>query len=426
MKYIKETKHKQDKDSIGIILGCIYLFFTYLGDSVFFPGILTKGALLAFLGYGAMTVVNRFASGSFVLSKYSIWYGLFLFYVVCTFPLSANPQLSMNSNHLREMCIVFILTLFFIEFINSEREFKWICWAYVLSSFLMILMLYKSGKLIGNYNERLGNEVSGNANIFATFMMYTIMYSMWLLIYQKYDGYVKAFICLSIMLNFYAIMLSAGRKFLVIPFVFMFILLVMKNVAAFARNIFKYTLLMAVIIIFLYNLIMRVPMLYNAIGVRMEGLFNSITGNGEVDYSTLERSAMRTAAFNGWLEKPIFGNGFDMFKYLRSPAVTGGKHFYSHCTFVELLHNGGIVNFLLYYSLFGLITWNAITQKDRDVKFRALAIASIASEFILDYGGVFYDVVTTHVFLMLAVRAMEFGTEKKKKTIKYESRYIRE
>ena len=32
---------------------------------------------------------------------------------------------------------------------------------------------------------------------------------------------------------------------------------------------------------------MRVPLLYNAIGIRMEGLFNAITGNGMADSSTV-------------------------------------------------------------------------------------------------------------------------------------------
>ena len=425
MKYIKEND-KGMFDRLGITLGCMYLFFTYLGGSVFFPSILTRITLMLFLGYGALSALSRLNNGTFVLSKYSIWYGVVICYVVITFPLSSY-QNSINSNHFYEMIICFALTLLLSVFVNSEKEVCWICWTYVLSSILMIFLMYRSGKLVGNYKERLGEDILGNANIFATFIMYSVMYALWLLIYRKYNKWTNVFLCVCILLNIYALMLSAGRKFFMVPFIFLFILLLMKNDkndSSSARNAIKYVFLMAIIIGVLYFVITQVPVFYNAIGIRMEQFVNSLTGGGKADMSSILRSQMRAAAIEGWLQKPIFGNGFDAFKYLKSTEVLGGSRAYSHCNYTEMLYNGGIVCWLLYYSIFGIMIREIIKRKEISRQFRAFSIAAIISQFVLDYGGVFYDIIASQIFIMLAIKMTEFTDEDNCRIQGNESRYI--
>ena len=137
----------------------------------------------------------------------------------------------------------------------------------------------------------------------------------------------------------YALMLSAGRKYFIVPFIFLYVLLLMNQQSGFALNALKYTLLMGVLIFVLYSVIMRTPILYNAIGIRMEQLINSVVGKGPVDTSSIVRSQMRSAAIKGWMKRPIFGYGFNTFQYLRSPELlNGASHGYSHCNYTELLY----------------------------------------------------------------------------------------
>ncbi len=422
MKYIKEKK-AQMFDYLGIALGCVYLFFTYLGGSIFFPTILNRISLLLFLAYGALTVLNRLIHGTFIISKYSIWYGIIICYILVTIPFSSYSN-SIHSNHLSEMIICFVLTMLLSVFVESEKSVCWICWTYVLSSLLMIFLMFRSGKLVGNYKERLGEEILGNANIFATFIMYSVMYALWLLIYQKYRFGIRVFLFISILVDVYALMLSAGRKFFMVPFIFLFLLLLMKNRTSPTRNTSKYIIIMVTIIGILYLIIMQVPVFYNAIGIRMEQYVNSLTGGGKADLSSIYRSQLRSAAIKGWLQKPFFGNGFDSFKYLRSAEVLGGSRAYSHCNYTELLHNGGIVCWLLYYSIFGIMTRKTIINKNISRQFRAFSIAAIISQFVLDYGGIFYDVIASQVFIMLAVKTTEFTDADNTQIQSFESRYI--
>ena len=406
MKYIKE-REAISSDPIGIFLGCVYIFFTYLGSSIYLPSWLSRGTLLAFLAYGLLIFIARVIDRSFFLSHYSIWYGIIIFYTTISFSFSLYPS-EIYSNHYYQLIVCFVTTLFLAEFITSDREFSMVCWSYVLSSLLMIILMYRNGNLVGNYDERLGNEVVGNANILATFLMYSVMYAIWLLIYRNYRLLLKIIISISIVADVYAIMLSAGRKFFVIPFIFLFVLLLMRSESDYLKNAIKYSLMMFLIVIVLYVIITRNPTLYNAIGVRIGSLINFVTGNGKADTSSIVRSQMRRAAIKGWKNKPIFGYGFNSFQYLRTPELLNGKsHSYSHCNYTELLYNGGIVYTVMYYAGFGYIIWEAITKKKWDRKMRAFALAAIISQFVLDYGGVFYDILTTQIFLLMATRSIE-------------------
>lgn len=395
-------------DKIGITIGAVYLFFMHLGSSVFFPSIVNRFTLLVFLGYGAVNVLVKIIYGAFHLSRYSLWYLLFIGFCIISVSYSEYPG-EITSNHMYQMVVCLVISTLLIDMLKTEKDFCVICWTFVISSFAMLLLLFATGNMVGDANERLGNDISGNANVFASFMMYSTMLCLWLLLFQNYRLIIKGFLLLSIVGNYYALMLSGGRKFFLMPMFFLLLLFISKSRNNEYSNAFQYIMITGFIAVIGYLLIMRVPLLYNAIGIRMEGLFNAITGNGMADSSTVIRSEMRKAAINYWTKKPILGYGFDTFKHLRtSDLLNGGAHGYSHCNYTELLYNGGIVAFLLYYSIFAIIFFEARIKKGSNVGFAAFSVATVLTQFVLDYGGIFYDDITTHMFIMLSVWCLEY------------------
>lgn len=400
MKYIKERDNRT-KSALGIALGCLYLFFTYLSGSIYIPLWLNRGTLILFLAYGVFDTVNSIAKGIFRLSKHTIWYGLFIGYTLISFSFSTYPR-EIYSNHFYQMIVCFTITLFLYGFINTEEDFCRIGWAYVLSSFIMIALLYGSGKLVGNSEDRLGNEALGNANVFATFIMYSVMYSLWLLLNKEYGIVKKTFLSISLLSNLYALILSGGRKFFLACFVFLYVLLIFRYRSSFIKSVAKYTIIMAVLCICVFYLINNTPALYNAIGVRMEQLINSITGNGKVDESAIIRSNMRNAAIQEWIKSPLIGYGFNTFQYLRTTLLfSGGSHGYSHCNYTELLYSGGIIYALVYYSYMIYIVYVARKRIYDKGRYFAFVVAAIVSQLLLDYGGVFYDIVASQIFIMM-------------------------
>lgn len=407
MKYI--TSYKQDnRDYVGIVLCMVYLFFTFLANGNIFPTVLNRITMYIFLLYGILVFAYRFFRQSLIISRYSYWYALFIVFTSITI-LYSDYKTELFSDSYYQLIVCFMITFFLAEFIVAEEDFILISWTYVVSSLFMIAFLYMTGGLVGTASERLGQDILGNSNTFATFIMYSEMYALWLFIFTTKNKMQQVVLGISILAGMYALMLSAGRKYFIIPVLFIYALLILKKDERGKRYFIKNTVFVAVIIIVLYLLITKIPILHNSIGIRLEQFINQYTGRGEVDASSKIRKIMREVAIEGWRKKPILGHGYNTFQYYRSKRLfNGGIHGYSHCNFTELLFSGGIVYCLIYYLGYAICVFNNNFKKI-DTKFFAFTIAAAISQFVFDYGGVTYELITTQVFLMMALRGLEIG-----------------
>ena len=215
-----------------------------------------------------------------------------------------------------------------------------------------------------------------------------------------------------IIYNMYALGLSAGRTFIVMPFVFLYILFLCKTNKKGKRNIITYTIIFVLIVVGAYNIMMTNEVLYEAIGVRIESLIEGQQDESELDNSSKVRDVMRSDAIKQWWERPFFGYGFDSYKYRAKDVV--GELYYSHCNYTEMLYNGGVVLFIAYYWIYALILKEYKKRKSKSGKFCAFALASAISLFVFDYGSVSYSIAQLQIVLCLALKTMSFETEDNK------------
>ena len=230
---------------------------------------------------------------------------------------------------------------------------------------------------------------------------------MWLLVFQAKKRRMRILLLIMIVTDIYSLMLSAGRKFFVIPFVFLYILLLHKTDKRGRKHAIIYTILFIIGMVALWQMIMRVDVLYRSIGVRMEELIENFIG-GEGDSSSQIREIIRNLAFDEWLKRPLWGYGFDSFKFLAKKAV--GHFYYSHCNYTELLYCGGILYFLIYYWIFFKIVKICLRNKALPAQYKAFAMAATISLFIFDYGAVSYNSTPSLIVLMMAFTASTFTT----------------
>lgn len=127
-----------------------------------------------------------------------------------------------------------------------------------------------------------------------------------------------------------------------------------------------------------------------------------------VDDASLNlREAMLSDAYRLWKEKPLTGWGLAQFRYI------GGHDMYSHNNYLELLVDGGILGFVLYY-LFYLIALLRLIRILRHARDNQISdderqqIAYCASGYVLlqmyDYGAVTYN-----LWIMAIHSSMVFG-----------------
>lgn len=394
--------------SLGLLLMSIYIFMSYNAVDIVLPAILSSIALYLFLAFSVFFILINIKSNKMKISAYSTWYVIFL--IISMLTMIYSPEQNLLSGEFYLMIVAFVLTFFIQVFIRSERSFALMCWVYSISSTALILTLIATGNMIADTGNRLGGDFMGNANTFACSVMVAVMYTIWLLIYQKNKFVTKILLFGMIILDYYALILSAGRKFFVLPFVFLYVLLLFKADKKGRKHIILYTLLVGAIVAAAMFLIMKVPLFYNTIGYRMESYINGIRGLEEHGASAAIRKEMQQLALKKWPERPLFGHGFDSFKYYC--ATVTGHFFYSHCNYTELLYNGGIICFLIYYFVYWIILKNALILKKGQQKYRAFAIGIALSFLVFDYGAVSYSLSVIQIMLAMSLQVLKIQDKK--------------
>lgn len=152
-----------------------------------------------------------------------------------------------------------------------------------------------------------------------------------------------------------------------------------------------------------YYIMINNEFLYPRIGYRIENFILSLQGESAGSESTVSRALMRSYGLEMFKQSPIYGNGVSSFRwYYKNYA---GEFLYSHCNYVELLCNHGIIGFAIYY---GYHFWifiksfkSYLYKKESLYLFMSIYMLIM---FVLDYGQVSYYRV--HFMLMIQTFAM--------------------
>ncbi len=392
-------------EKIGLLLLGIYLFFSFNAHDIVIPTKYVQLSLYALLGWGVLSV---FLKRNVKINIYIIWYFIFLCWSVIT--MMYSPETNIFGGEMRLIIVAFITAFIFQLFVNDEGDFEKVAWFCAISAFVLVATLHFTGNLVADANNRLGGDIMGNANNFAGMIMYAVMFEIWLIVYKKYALPVKICLFAMILVNYYALVLSAGRKFFVLPIIFLYILLLYKRDKKGRVHTIKYTLFIIALVAVLYYLLMNVPMFYDTIGYRMESLINGTLGVSEHGYSAAIREAMRNLAIEKWMDNPIVGHGFDSFKYLAREEFH--HFFYSHCNYTELLYNGGVIYFVIYYWIYYKLIKTVLERKYVDSKYRAFAMGIALSLLVFDYGAVTYSISYVQFLIALSFVVLDFKTDK--------------
>lgn len=152
-------------------------------------------------------------------------------------------------------------------------------------------------------------------------------------------------------------------------------------------------ILLAIIV---FQLIMSIPALYESVGSRIESALGIFKNNSYVDGSTGNRLALIKEAINVWLSHPLVGVGLNNFSLYQN---VGGELYYSHCNYVELLADIGIIGALFYYFLpVNLLIKKADNQNDLNNMIKTIIVIIL----VLDIGMVSYNELRIQVLYIVA------------------------
>lgn len=385
-------------DQIGFCLFYIYIFLSYMCNDLIFPSVINSIALYAFIVYSIIYII---CNGKIRICVIVPWMCLFIIYSLVS--MLYSPEKHIFSGQFYLLIVNFVIVLLLSQYRISLKEIQTAGWLYSFSGAMLIIILILGGNIHDlSDSGRLGTELLGNANILASMLMISALYTLWLLVYQSEKKYYKLLLLLFLFTQYYGMFLSGGRKYIIVPILFLFVLLIFKRDSDGKNHKIKYIFFILILILVLFTLIFYLPALYNSIGVRFEEFFAFFNGDlNKADSSTIVRAQMINMGLSRWLCNPIWGYGFDSFKYYNA-SITG-HFYYSHNNFIEMLYNGGIIGFCIYYSFYLYVLLLSIRHcNELNRSFAALTVASVISMLVYEITAINY---TSTQFMILMCMA---------------------
>ena len=252
--------------------------------------------------------------------------------------------------------------------------------------------------LNGQYNGgRFTVTIAGyalNENVFGLIAVGLACYMLYWLKKQK-----KKSTLLIILLGVLALLalISGSRKVLISLVAYVIIFLMYEYPPADFIKQFVRPFVVVAIAGVAFLCVMNIEVLYNSIGVRIESLFDAMSGNLAVDSSAYTRIRMIEKAYEIFRENPWIGRGINTF------AHTAGFGAYAHNNYMELLANMGLMGFLIYYVPLFMYLRKAFVSWKCGYAHSVLPLAIIGLTLVNDFGAVSYASMVMQAFLALGI-----------------------
>ncbi|MCH8563285.1 O-antigen ligase family protein [Nesterenkonia sp. YGD6] len=154
-----------------------------------------------------------------------------------------------------------------------------------------------------------------------------------------------------------------------------------------------------------YALVIRVPVLYEFVGQRLEAFVSFLLLDATGDASVQGRSSLVDFSFRLFQDSPYLGHGVDSFRVLFSQRH-GSWYTSADNNYLELLAGLGILGFFAYYIpylIFVIKGLHGVTTKSRAVHF---ALAAVLSMAVIDFATVWIYSRVGLVFLVLCYQVV--------------------
>ena len=230
-----------------------------------------------------------------------------------------------------------------------------------------------------------------------TFGQIAIGLAAYMVYWSKKKSWKNLFVNLMIVFTIVLALISGSRKCFISLTIYAIAFLLYEHPP---KNIIRFLtrmIAMVAVVVAVYILVMNVDALYQAVGVRIESLFDFFEGDLEADASANTRLLMIETAYKMFQEKPMLGYGLNTFSKITSFDA------YAHNNYVELLANLGLIGFLIYYLplffFFGKATKRWLQNKNGAI----FSVAILFGFFVNDLAAVSYFSMTSHAFIGLAI-----------------------
>ena len=350
---------------------------------------------------GVYAATHHF-SVPFRITQFKTWF--ILFFGVCLLSIPFGISSSNSLNTMKTLVVLMIILFVMDEEIHTDQDLEKYMQMYMIAAFVMMIYIVLNVDLnnfqlaqrgmatTGMWN---GNDVGLKCAAFLIFFLY---------FFDSDKRVFKRFILLvGAVLALVLLYFTASRKALLIAVFGIALYYYFKHPNKRFRNL----LIILFGIYMLFQLVMNVPELYEAIGWRIEGMLSLVTGQGAADSSALLRAQYIKVGLDAFKESPIIGYGIDNYRYINLRET--GHLTYSHNNFVDILVGVGGIGFLIYYFYYIKLTYDFLRhyfKRNTSMLLNTVAICFL-SYFVMHVAVVsYYDILQSILILFFAKALM--------------------
>jgi O-antigen ligase len=332
-------------------------------------------------------------------------------YISSLWAIRLSLAIDKGTSILKNSICIWLMYLYYQKQSDVKHFFKVIMYGGYGVILLSVFFLGLSTviKLITS-SARLGNDFL-NANTLGMLAAFTVTINIYFVLYYNEQKKSLPLVVVSII-----VLAAAGSRKSMIELVLGVVLIsIMKNYSRkrLITSVVKIIGTLAMLLIIGYFL--SSLEMFSFINTRLHNMINQITGSGTTDYSVRSRALLNSLGIELFKEHPMVGLGMDC---ARIPAKQlTGKDWYLHNNFLEMLADGGIIGFTLFYSVYMLIIVRFVKYKEyRDAEYDICFLLTII-HMILGAAYVSYYDRETYFYLMLFFLETEILKQRRESNI---------
>ena len=372
------------------LLTCFLVFDSYTWGKYAF--LLASGLILL------ISVIADHGILYFKLGAFQYFMAAFTVYAFLSsvWAISASDSLIMSRTLVRILLCFTLIYLYYIRQRDISRLLSAVMWAGYIVAVYSILF-YGLGTVLEattGANTRLNNEYA-NVNSIGMACALSCVIQFFYIIYGKGRLLSAVFMIPAVLM----MAATQSRKAMVFAIIGVLALVVMKNAdnKNFLKSCFKIVCGLAALGIVL--VLLAQLEVFSGITERLTSFFNAFTGEGQVDSSTVVRENMIAAGIDSWKQHPIFGIGISNTHFITEQYV--GRDTYLHNNFIELLCSGGILAFVLYYSMYVYLFINLWRYRRVNKELFCICFVWLLLMLAMDYAMVSYYSKSQWFYLMI-------------------------
>ena len=376
-----------------ILMLTLYHALSYISESL--PGgqlwVLIPLSIMMVMYVSQYKPVIKVQAGSFFIYIISFLAFCFISRIWAENPQLAIPKINSLIYILIAMIIIVISTY---SYNDIDLYLKAIMYGgYIVCVYCFIRYGWRGVMSILNSSSRISNDLL-NANTLGMCVSYSIVINIHYIIKENIK--IRDLLIIPAILILIA---SGSRKAILIVVIGCFMLYYFNN---YSKNIVKKVgkVLLGILIgVGVVYIATKLPFM-QTVTYRFQNLISLLQGNETRSTSTAWiRFAYNRLGIELFLQHPLHGIGIANAN-IYTNMYYGHDH-YLHNNYVELLACGGIIGFLLYYSIWISILFVFIkNRKKRDSDFY-ICLVLLLVHMIMDYGAVSYYSKETYLLLLL-------------------------